>query len=213
MADENTNGQVVAYIVRHGSTIENEQHKFRGQLNIPLDEKGRQDAKDVAKFLSDKPIGQAWTSDLSRSKDTAKEILKGRGIKAAPLTTLRPLDSGKFAGKSKDEYKSEMDYYEKHPSVKIPGGESLENLHKRARQPILKSFRAGIRTGKPSLVVAHSSIIHTVGELLHGDHEAALVEPGGVVKILFDGKRFHANPVFKAKEETAEETKQDQYAS
>jgi broad specificity phosphatase PhoE len=181
-------------------------------LDIPLDENGKQDAKDAAKFLADKEIGQAWTSPLSRSKDTAKTILKGRGIKAVSDNGLLPLDSGKLSGKNKEKHKSEMDYYEAHPDETIPGGESLDDIHERARRPLLKAFRAGVRTGKPSLVSAHASILHVIGELLHGDHEAALAEPGGVIEISFDGKKFHAKPVFKAKEET-KETKETQYAS
>jgi probable phosphoglycerate mutase len=215
MADETTtpseesNGQVVAYAVRHGRTVANEENKFRGQLDIPLDENGKQDAKDAAEFLADKPIGQAWTSPLSRSKDTAKVILKGRGIKAIPDDGLLPLDSGKLSGKSKEKYRAKMDYYEAHPDETIPGGESLDDIHERARRPLLKALRAGLRSKIPSLISAHASILHVLGELLHGDHEWALTEPGGIVEIVFDGKKFHAKPVFKAKEET----KETQYAS
>ena len=203
--------KIVAYIARHGTTKLNEENKFRGQLDTPLDDQGREDAVETAKFLADKPIGQAWTSDLSRAKDTAKIILKGRGIKATPTEGLRPLDSGKFAGKEKsDKNKQEMQFYHDHETVKIPGGESLENMHDRARKPLFKAFRTGLRTGKPSLVSAHSSIVHTVGELLHGDHKAALVEPGGVVAVYWDGKNFGVEPVFRPKDSGQ---KEEVYAS
>jgi broad specificity phosphatase PhoE len=207
--NEKPSGQVVCYAVRHGRTVANEENKFRGQMNIPLDENGKQDAKDAAEFLKDKTIGQAWTSPLSRSKDTAKVILKGRGIKAIPDEGLLPLDSGKLSGKSKEKHRSQMDYYEANPDKTIPGGESLDDLHERARRPLLKALRVGLRTKKPSLISAHASILHVLGELLHGDHEVALTEPGGIVEVSFDGKRFHAKPIFKAKEET----KETQYAS
>ena len=210
---ENPSDQVVAYAVRHGRTVANEENKFRGQIDVPLDENGKQDAKDAAKFLADKQIGQAWTSPLSRSKDTAKVILKGRGIKSIPDDALLPLDAGKFAGKSKEKYRAKMDYYEAHPDETIPGGESLDDLHVRARRPLLKALRVGLRSKKPSLITAHASILHVLGELLHGDHEKALTEPGGVVEVIFDGKKFQARPVFKAKEETGQEKKEDQYAS
>lgn len=201
-------GKTVAYVVRHGDTEFNDENKYRGQMDIPLNDNGKQDAKELAEILKDKPIGQAYTSDLSRARDTAREILKGRGIKATPVTALRPLDSGKFAGKSKDKYKKEMDYYHKHTDKRIPGGESIDDLHNRSRRPLLRAFRAGVR-GKPSLISAHSSIVHSVGDLLHGDHEHALVHPGGMVEIIWDGKKFHAEPVFKAKDEN----KGDHYAS
>ncbi|HZS43339.1 MAG TPA: histidine phosphatase family protein [Candidatus Paceibacterota bacterium] len=192
--------KTVAFIVRHGSTRLNDENKYRGQLDVPLDERGKREAKEVAEFLKNQPIGQAWTSDLRRAKDTAKEILKGRGLKAIPTEKLRPLDSGKFAGKSKDEYKEQMEYYHEHPEEKIPGGESINGANNRMRKPLLKAFRAGLR-GKPSLVSAHASVIHSAGHLLHNNHKAALVKPGGAVKVIYDGEKFKARPIFKAKME------------
>lgn len=201
MADEKT-GQVIAYVLRHGDTALNDENRYRGQKNVPLNDKGRQDAKDAAKFMSDKPIGQAWTSDLSRARDTAKEVLKGRGIKAIPIKALEPLDAGKYTGKKKDDLREVMKKYHNDTSLRIPGGESIDEMHKRVTPPLFKAFRTGLRTGKPSLVSAHSSVIHSIGHLLHDDHKAALVEPGGVVAILFYGKQFHAKPIFKPKNET-----------
>jgi broad specificity phosphatase PhoE len=214
--DENPTGQVIAYVSRHGTTDWNSNGsngggKYRGQKDIPLDDKGREDAKEAADFLSKVPIGQAWSSDLSRAKDTAKEILKGRGIKSIPTTALRPLDSGKYTGMSKDDAKEDMKYYQEHTDVRIPGGESIDNMHKRVRPPLFKAFRAGLRTGKPSLLSVHSSVIHSLGHLLHDDHTRALVEPGGVIEVIFDGKKFHAKPIFKVREE--DKAKQSAYAS
>jgi broad specificity phosphatase PhoE len=196
--------QVVAYIGRHGTTALNESDRYRGQADVPLDDQGKQDAKAQAKFMADKPIGQAWTSNLSRSKDTAKAVLKGRGIKAIPLSSLRPLDAGKFTGEKKSEHKEDMKYYHEHTDARIPGGESIDGMNKRVRPVLLKGLRAGVRTGKPSYFSAHSSVIHSLGNLLHGDHEHALVEPGGVVAVTFDGKKFQAKPVFKPKKEKQE---------
>jgi broad specificity phosphatase PhoE len=198
MADEKT----IAYVLRHGDTALNDENRYRGQKDIPLNDKGKQDANEAAEFMADKPIGQAWTSDLSRARDTAKQVLKGRRIKATPLSSLRPLDAGKYTGEKKDDHKEDMKYFHDHTDVRIPGGESIDGMNKRTRSPLLRAFRAGVRTGKPSLVSAHSSVIHSLGQLLHNNHKHALVEPGGVVAVTFDGKKFHAKPVFKPKKES-----------
>jgi broad specificity phosphatase PhoE len=194
--------QVIAYIGRHGTTELNKEDRYRGQKDIPLDDQGRQDAKDQAEFLKDKPIGQAWTSPLSRAKDTAKEVLNGRGIKAAPVQALLPLHAGKYTGAKKSDNKEQMKYYHEHTDIPIPGGESIDDINTRSRRPLLKGFRVALKTGKPSYFSVHSSIIHSLGQLLHNDHKHALVEPGGVVAVTFDGKRFHATPVFKPKKES-----------
>lgn len=198
--DENPN-QIVAYVARHGTTEYNAENRYRGQKDVPLDDKGRQDAKDLAQFMSDKPIGQAWTSSLSRAKDTAKQVLEERHIKPVISQSLMPLDAGKFTGGKKSDHESDMKYYHKNTDIRIPGGESIDGMNKRVRTPLIRAFRAGIRTGKPSFISAHSSVIHSLGNLLHNDHTAALVEPGGVVAVLFDGKNFIAKPIFKPKEE------------
>jgi broad specificity phosphatase PhoE len=207
--------QVIAYLGRHGTTAMNAEDKYRGQKDEPLDEQGRQDAKDQADFLKDKTIGQAWTSPLSRAKDTAKEVLKGRGIKATSLQSLLPLDAGKYTGLKKADNKEQMKYYHEHTDIPIPGGESIDDINTRTRRPILKGLRIGVRTGKPSYFSVHSSIIHSLGQLLHGDHKAALVEPGGVVEVTFDGKNFHAKPIFKPKEQSEADSQSNEatYAS
>ena len=202
---------IVGYIGRHGDTVLNDQNRYRGQKDVALNEKGKQDAKEQAEFLKDKPIGQAWTSPLSRSRDTAKEVLKDHGMKATPLSSLLPLDAGKFTGEKKEDNQEQMKYYHDHTDVPIPGGESIDGMNKRVRRPLFKGFRAALRTGKPSYFSVHSSVIHSLGQLLHNDHKHALVEPGGIVKVIFDGKNFHAIPVFKPKKQN--ESDASAYAS
>jgi len=209
MADKKT----VAYIVRHGTTDLNAQDKYRGQIDTPLDSKGKKDAEDLRKWFKDKKIGKAWTSDLARAKDTANTILQGKKTPATRSGDLRPLDAGDLAGKPKDaKHKAIMQKYQDDTSKTIPGGESIDNLHSRTRRPLFQAFRAGLK-GDPSLVSTHSSVIHSVGHHLHDNHEAALVEPGGVVEVTWDGKKFHAKPVFKPKTKKAEAEKNPEYAS
>lgn len=201
MADEKKD-QVVAYVVRHGDTTLNDENRYRGQKNVPLNDKGKKDAKELTKFFSDKQLGQAFSSPLSRATDTVKEILKDRNMKATKASALLPLDAGKFTGMKKDDAKADMKYYHDHTDARIPGGESIDGMHKRVRPILFKAFRAGLRTGKPSLISGHSSIIHSLGAILHENHKAALVEPGGVVAVTWDGKNFNAKPILKPKQES-----------
>lgn len=208
--------KTVAYVVRHGTTDLNssdpDKARYRGQLNVPLDKKGKEDAEQLREFFKDKKIGKAWTSDLSRASNTAKTILQGRNIPATRDADLRPLDAGKFSGKKKSEYKDEMEKYQKDTSKKIPGGESIDNLHRRNRRPLLRAMRAGIN-GDPSLVSTHSSVIHSLGHILHGKHDVALVEPGGAVAVNWDGKKFSAKPILKPKKNESKAEKNPEYAS
>ena len=64
------------YIFRHGQTYYNKYHIFTGWKDSRLTPNGVKQAKIVAKKLKNKKIDVAYTSDLSRCKDTLKQVLK-----------------------------------------------------------------------------------------------------------------------------------------
>jgi 2,3-bisphosphoglycerate-dependent phosphoglycerate mutase len=64
------------YLFRHGKTTYNEKGVFTGWKDAKLTPRGVKNAKDVAKKLKNKKIGAAFQTQLSRSKDTMKEVLK-----------------------------------------------------------------------------------------------------------------------------------------
>jgi broad specificity phosphatase PhoE len=79
--------------------------------------------------------------------------------------------------------------YIERPDSTIPGGESLNQFRSRVSPVLDEAFNYALKEGVPGLVVSHSSIIHEVGNLLLGNHEALLVHPGGVVVLgVEDGK-------------------------
>ena len=60
-------------LVRHGETNENKNKVVQGFLNTTLSKIGIQQAKKVANRLKDEKIDFAYSSDLDRAKQTAKE--------------------------------------------------------------------------------------------------------------------------------------------
>jgi 2,3-bisphosphoglycerate-dependent phosphoglycerate mutase len=64
------------YLFRHGQTYYNKEHVFTGWKDSKLTPKGIKQANIVAKKLKNKKFQAAYTSDLSRCKDTLKEVLK-----------------------------------------------------------------------------------------------------------------------------------------
>lgn len=55
------------YIVRHGETDSNRNGIIQGQLDIPLNDMGVEQARQVAEALASVPFDIAYTSDLSRA--------------------------------------------------------------------------------------------------------------------------------------------------
>lgn len=64
------------YLFRHGATQDNEQGIFSGWRDVPLSSKGIRDAKIVALRLKEKKFTIAYQSNLLRSRQTLKEVLK-----------------------------------------------------------------------------------------------------------------------------------------
>ncbi|KIJ69133.1 hypothetical protein HYDPIDRAFT_164780 [Hydnomerulius pinastri MD-312] len=64
------------YVVRHGETEWNKTRRIQGQIDVPLNEMGIEQAGLVAKALKDVPFVKAYTSDLQRASKTAEAIIQ-----------------------------------------------------------------------------------------------------------------------------------------
>lgn len=68
------------FIVRHGQTDYNLQGKFQGQIDIPLNEEGKNQAIGVLKIFKDIDIDVIFSSPLARAIDTVKKISEYKNI-------------------------------------------------------------------------------------------------------------------------------------
>lgn len=186
--------KVAAYFIRHGTTNLNQEKKFRGPLNPDLDAEGRKDARALKSRFSNVDTGNVYTSSKTRSKETAHTIFGKKPVESTP--SLDAWNVGFLAGKPKADNEDTIQHYQQNPDEKIPEGESLNDFRSRVHPTIKKALKEGVK-GKPSAVVTHSSVIHELGNMLHGDHKAALVDPGGVVEVTHDGKKYHTRVVHK----------------
>jgi len=64
------------FLFRHGQTTFNRDHVFTGWKDSKLTSKGFKQARIIAKKLKNKKFQVAYTSDLSRCKDTLREVLR-----------------------------------------------------------------------------------------------------------------------------------------
>lgn len=62
-------------LVRHGETDYNKNRKIQGSINIPLNETGRQQAKNAAQQLKNISIDSVYSSTLDRAIETAKILV------------------------------------------------------------------------------------------------------------------------------------------
>lgn len=58
-------------LLRHGKSLWNERNRFTGWVDIPLSEKGIEEAKNAGERIKDIPIDTIYTSSLARAQMTA----------------------------------------------------------------------------------------------------------------------------------------------
>jgi broad specificity phosphatase PhoE len=89
------------YIIRHGQTDANLRHELQGRRDLPLNEKGREQARQIRAFFEARSIAfdRVYSSPLGRAVETAR-IVSG-GSEGAPITTddrLIEMDYGPYEG-------------------------------------------------------------------------------------------------------------------
>ena len=108
------------YVLRHGQTDYNVQGKFQGQVDVPINETGKKQAKQIAKELENITFDVIFSSPLQRAIQTAKIVTNSDVIIDNRLIER---SFGKLEGKY-----SINNYEERLEEFQI---ESIEHLNKR----------------------------------------------------------------------------------
>jgi probable phosphoglycerate mutase len=154
--------------IRHGETAWNVDTRIQGQLDIPLNETGLQQARWMAQALAERDALQAiYASDLSRAHVTAQTLASQVGLAVTAHTGLRERAFGDFQGRTFAEIE-----------VELPD----DAHHWRKRTPEWTPPGAG-----ESLIALRERVLATVDELAarHVGQQIALVAHGGVMDVLY----------------------------
>ena len=96
------------YLVRHGETVDNARQIMQGQSQGTLNEKGREQARQVAERLREEPIDVVVASDLQRAIETAEIIAQPHGLPVVTMPLLRERDWGSFTGRFIPDLRGEV---------------------------------------------------------------------------------------------------------
>ena len=124
-------------LARHGETEWNVGEIFRGRIDIELNETGLKQAELAAEYLGEVKIEAVYSSPLKRALRTAQMIANYHQLDVEITPGLTDLNYGKWQGlphpEIKDKYKELYSEWVSHPDkVKMPAGESLDNVRERA---------------------------------------------------------------------------------
>ncbi|KAH9618816.1 hypothetical protein KSS87_007320 [Heliosperma pusillum] len=170
-------------VVRHGETDWNAIGKMQGQLDVELNEVGRQQAVAVAERLSKEAnISAIYSSDLKRALETAETIAaKCGGLEVIKDQDLRERHLGDLQGRLYHELarvtpKAHASFKSSRTDEEIPGGgESRDQLYQRCTS-CLKRIGETHR-GQRVVVVSHGGAIRT----LHNRAAAKGQSPGKIL--------------------------------
>ncbi len=154
-------------LVRHGETDWNKQGKFQGQIDIPLNKNGKSQAKAASEFLKNTVIQKAFSSSLSRPKETAQIILQEHpGIEISLKDSLREIGHGEWEGKLESEIRSNwpdlLKTWKISPEkVQMPEGENIIEVSTRSITG-WNEICKDLKNSETALVVAHDAVNKTI---------------------------------------------------
>ena len=125
-------------LIRHGETEWNRIRRFQGRSDLPLNQKGRDQGHALALALKDESVTAIYSSPLIRAMETAclikvfhpsVPLFEEEGLIEMDLGEFEGMEAERWAAQNRDFLKA---WLETPASVRMPGGESLQEVQTRA---------------------------------------------------------------------------------
>ena len=100
--------ETTIFLVRHGETVDNARQIMQGQTQGELNQRGREQAEQVAQRLVSEPLDAIVASDLHRAIQTAEVIAEPHGLPVVTTPLLRERDWGSFTGRFIPDLRNEV---------------------------------------------------------------------------------------------------------
>ena len=130
-------------VVRHGETYYNGQNRLTGQSDVPLNPLGERQVAALGDYLAMERLDVIVTSDLERTRVTARAIAHNHGLPVQEDSDLRELAFGKWEGYTFDEVlvrdANLVSLWRADPSKYAPpGGETVAQLRDRCARALTR---------------------------------------------------------------------------
>ena len=157
--------------IRHGETDWNRQQRFQGQIDVPLNALGQQQAAMLAQRLAGDAPDVLVSSDLLRTRETSAHLARAWSRTALLDAGLREQHFGLFEGLDVPTIKAQhadlwQHWLEHRADFALPGGESLMQFHHRVLGAVkaLAEHHAGRRLA----IVTHGGVLDMLWRSAHG---------------------------------------------
>ncbi|MBV8679571.1 MAG: histidine phosphatase family protein [Aquitalea sp.] len=160
-------------LIRHGETDWNREHRLQGHLDIPLNQRGLQQAEQLAAALGRQQLqfSVLHVSELTRARQTASAISQQLGLALHTHAELKERHYGAFQGRTFDEARTHIPHvYRLHQErdlhFDLQGGESLIVFQQRIMHCMQQL--AAQHAGEQILVVSHGGVLEMVHRCASG---------------------------------------------
>ena len=151
------------YLVRHGETESSAGHVYSGRAEVPLTDRGREQARQAGARLAGAGVDAVWSSPLDRARETAEAIgaATGAGVRVDPRLT--EIDYGELQGldadRGRERFGAAFEEWRADPFGRpLPGMEPFPDALARARAAVSDALAASDRP----VVVGHQGILRLV---------------------------------------------------
>jgi 2,3-bisphosphoglycerate-dependent phosphoglycerate mutase len=172
------NGHRELWLVRHGETPASLGRTLAGWADVPLTERGEQQAKALQGVLDGERFEGVWSSDLRRAVTTAR-LAWGEPRQDA---RLREMSFGSLEGRPWEALDSALqEGLARFEGFAAPGGETFDALRSR-----VLAFVDGLEPGR-HLVFTHGGVVRLLSREVGEDH---FVPTGTLLVVDWEDRRL-----------------------
>ena len=160
-------------LARHGQTDDNAPPaRVQGWRDPPLNDRGREQARELAERLGDEGLVALYTSHLRRATETARIVGAQLGLEPRVDERFAESHRGAWEGRlladiEREEPQAWEAWRRAGPAFRFPGGESLLEHQRRVTRALEEVARGPL----PALVVCHGG---TIRAAVAGNHARGL---------------------------------------
>ena len=156
-------------LIRHGESQWNLENRFTGWVDVPLSQKGIEEAKAAGKKLAGFTFNRAFSSVLVRANETMRIILEAIGQTTIPIEKDKALNErmyGELQGLNKAIAKKygdeQVKIWRRSYDVQPPGGESLKDTAERVLPYFDSRIKPFVLKGETILIAAHGNSLRAL---------------------------------------------------
>lgn len=167
------------FLFRHGETDWNKTKRWQGQMDIPLNDLGRAQARQLIPALTTVKLDLLVSSDLVRAQETAQIVATALHLPLMLNVNFRELSFGHAEGKTVDEIVADF------------GGEARDRCRSMLNQDLDFRFPGG--ESKRQLISRTSAALFEVTQKNPNARSLGIGTHGGVIRCLIQATRGEQN--------------------